>query len=72
MKSYRKELWFNVPQRRKIIRITEQVQQAIDESGIKEGVADEDRSLTVNAILLPEICAEFRGSSKILCAVLFT
>ncbi len=38
MKSYRKELWFNVPQRIKIIRITEQVQQAIDESGIKEGL----------------------------------
>lgn len=38
MKSYRKELWFNVGQRRKIIRITEQVQQAIDESGIKEGL----------------------------------
>ncbi len=38
MKSYRKELWFNVGQRRKIIRITEQVQHAIDESGIKEGL----------------------------------
>ena len=38
MKSYRKELWFNVPQLRKIIRITEDVQNAIDESGIKEGL----------------------------------
>ena len=38
MKSYRKELWFNVPQRREIIRITEEVQKAIDESGIKEGL----------------------------------
>ena len=38
MKSYRKELWFNVPQRRKIIRITEDVQNAIDESGIREGL----------------------------------
>lgn len=38
MKNYRKELWFNVPQRRKIIRITEDVQKAIDESGIKEGL----------------------------------
>ena len=35
---YRKELWFNVPQRRKIVRITEDVQQAINESGIKEGL----------------------------------
>ena len=38
MKSYRKELWFNAPQRRQIIRITEDVQQAINESGIKEGL----------------------------------
>lgn len=38
MKSYRKELWFNVEQRRKIIRITEEVQKAIDESQIKEGL----------------------------------
>lgn len=38
MKSYRKELWFNVGARRKIINITREVQQAIDESGIKEGL----------------------------------
>lgn len=38
MKSFRKELWFNVPQRRKIINITNDVQHAIYESGIKEGL----------------------------------
>lgn len=38
MKSYRKELWFNVGARRKIINITREVEQAIDESGIKEGL----------------------------------
>ena len=38
MKSYRKELWFNIPARRKIVRITEDVQRAIDESGVKEGL----------------------------------
>ena len=38
MKSYRKELWFNVPRRRQIVRITEEVQRAIDESGVKEGL----------------------------------
>ena len=38
MKSYRKELCFNVPKRRQIVRITEEVQAAIDESGIKEGL----------------------------------
>ena len=38
MKNYRKELWFNVPQRRKIINITREVQSAIVESGVKEGL----------------------------------
>lgn len=37
MKSYREELWFNIPQRRKIVNITNDVQRAIDKSGIKEG-----------------------------------
>ena len=38
MKCFRKELLFNVPRRRQIVRITEDVQAAIDESGIKEGL----------------------------------
>ncbi len=38
MKSFRKELWFNIPARRKIVNITRDVQHAIDESGIKEGL----------------------------------
>ena len=38
MKSYRKELWFNTKTRREYINITSEVQQAIDESGIKEGL----------------------------------
>lgn len=38
MKSYRKELTFCTPTRRAIINITDKVQQAVDESGIKEGL----------------------------------
>ncbi len=38
MKSYRKELWFNVPTRRAFINITPQVEEAVRESGIKEGL----------------------------------
>ncbi len=38
MKSFRKELFFNIPSRRAYINITQQVQQCIDESGIKEGM----------------------------------
>ncbi len=38
MKSYRKELWFQAPQRRQIIHITPQVEECLRESGIKEGL----------------------------------
>jgi secondary thiamine-phosphate synthase enzyme len=38
MKSYRKELWFNVPQRRQMINITPQVEEILRESGISEGL----------------------------------
>ena len=38
MKSYRKELWFNVPSRRAFINITPQVQECLRESGIQEGL----------------------------------
>ena len=38
MKSYRKELWFNVPSRRGLINITPEVDQALRESGIREGL----------------------------------
>lgn len=38
MKSYRKELWFNIPSRRGFINITRDVEQALRESGIQEGL----------------------------------
>ena len=38
MKTYRKELWFNTKTRRDYINITPQVQEAINESGVKEGL----------------------------------
>lgn len=37
MKSYRKELWFNVPGRRAFINITPQVKECLSDSGIREG-----------------------------------
>jgi secondary thiamine-phosphate synthase enzyme len=39
MKSYRQELWFDVPQRRGFINITPQVEACLRESGIQEGLA---------------------------------
>jgi len=38
MKSYRKECWFNTPNRRALINITPQIQEALAESNIKEGI----------------------------------
>ncbi len=38
MKSYRKELWFNTRTRRAFVHITPQVEEAVRESGIREGL----------------------------------
>lgn len=38
MKSYRKELWFNLPARRGFVNITSQVESCLLESGIREGL----------------------------------
>lgn len=37
MKSYRKELWFDVPSRRAFINITSDVSKCLQESGVSEG-----------------------------------
>lgn len=39
MKSYRKELWFEVNGRRGFVNITPQVKQCLPESGVREGLA---------------------------------
>ena len=39
MKSYRKELWFETPTRRAFLNITPQVEAALKESGVREGLA---------------------------------
>jgi secondary thiamine-phosphate synthase enzyme len=38
MKSYRKELWFNVPQRMEFVNITRDITTCLTESGIREGL----------------------------------
>ena len=38
MKSYKKELWFHTKNRLEFINITPKVEQALHESGIKEGL----------------------------------
>jgi len=50
MKTFRKELWFNTKDRRAYINITDQVQQAIDESRVQEGLC------LVNAMHISASC----------------
>jgi secondary thiamine-phosphate synthase enzyme len=38
MKTYRKELWFNIPERMAFINITPQVEECVNQSGVKEGL----------------------------------
>ncbi len=44
MKSYRKELWFEIPSRRGFINITQTIEKCLNESGVREGL------LLVNAM----------------------
>jgi secondary thiamine-phosphate synthase enzyme len=39
VKSYRKEVWFETPGRRAFLNITPQVEAALKESGVREGLA---------------------------------
>ena len=38
MKSYRKELWFEIRQRRELINITRKLEECLAESGVREGL----------------------------------
>jgi secondary thiamine-phosphate synthase enzyme len=38
MRSYREELWFETKKRLEFVNITEQVRQAVEKSGVREGL----------------------------------
>ena len=38
MKSFRQELWFNIPERMDFVNITPQVEKCVRESGVREGL----------------------------------
>lgn len=38
MKSYRKELWFEIPTRRAFTNITQEIEESVKASGVKEGL----------------------------------
>jgi secondary thiamine-phosphate synthase enzyme len=39
MRSFRKELWFDIPSRRAFVNITREIETCLRESGVKEGLA---------------------------------
>lgn len=47
MKSYRKELWFEIPSRRAFVNITPDVEACLRDSGIEEGLALAGREVVV-------------------------
>ena len=38
MKSYRKELWFNIPSRRAFVNITPDVERCLNDCGVQNGL----------------------------------
>ncbi|MDD2455393.1 MAG: secondary thiamine-phosphate synthase enzyme YjbQ [Kiritimatiellae bacterium] len=38
MKSFREELWFNIPRRRGFVNITPEVARCLEKSGVREGL----------------------------------
>ena len=46
MKSFRKELTFNIPTRRGFVNITREVEESLRESGIREGLCLVNTSLS--------------------------
>lgn len=54
MKSYRKELHFKIPERRGVINITENIQDAINKSGIKEGIVLVNSMNTMCSVFIGE------------------
>ncbi len=38
MKSFREELWFNIPRRRGFVNITPEVERCLAQSGVREGL----------------------------------
>ena len=39
MKSFREELWFNIPRRRGFVNITPEIARCLEKSGVREGLA---------------------------------
>ena len=56
MKALRKELWFNVPTRVAFVNITKDVNKAVKESGVKEGLCLVNAMhITASVFINPEV-----------------
>ena len=54
MKSYRKEIWLEVPTRRAFINITPQIAECLRESGVREGLALVNSMHTTAAVFVDD------------------
>ena len=63
MRSCRKELWFNVPERRGFVNITPQVEECLRESGIKEGLVLVNAMHITASVFINDDDSSLTGSS---------
>jgi len=54
MKSYRKEIWLEVPTRRAFVNITPQIEECLRESGVNEGLALVNSMHTTAAVFIDD------------------
>ena len=54
MKSYRKEVWLQVPTRRAFVNITPQILECLRESGVREGLALVNSMHTTAAVFVDD------------------
>ena len=65
MKSYRKELWFRVPSRRGLVNITGEVEKALEESGVQEGLVLVN-AMNITAVYLSTMMSlDFTGTWRL-------
>lgn len=56
MKSYRKELWFDTPTRRAMVNMTPQVEEALADSGIREGLVLVNAMHITASVFINDFC----------------
>ncbi len=64
MKSYNEELWFNTKNRYEFINITDQVEEAVKKSGVKEGLCLVNAMHITACVAYQQSIQKKRGDSR--------